>query len=274
MSIHIVTDSTCDIPPELAERYRIHVVPSILNVEGRSYRDGAEISRLEFYARLPGLKSQPTTAAPASGEFESLYRQLGEGEIISIHLAAQLSAMFNAARLGADASGARVTLVDSGQVSMGLGWQVLAAAEAAAAGRPLAEVLATVESVRRRVRVFAVLDTLEYLRRSGRASAVTAVFGQLLQIKPIVEVAEGKVLPVARLRTHAKALEKLIEMVEALGPLERLAVFHTTSPDEVRVLAGRLAPRSAQPPLVGEITAVIGTHSGPGTLGVAGVRAL
>jgi DegV family protein with EDD domain len=182
--------------------------------------------------------------------------------------------MFNTARLGAEASGARVTLVDSGNVSMALGWQVLAAAEAIASRKPLAEVVAAVESTRRRVKLFALLDTIEFLRRGGRASAFAATVGELLQIKPMLEVAEGSLIQLAKPRTHAKGVEKLVELVQALGPLERLAVMYATTPAEAKSLADRLAPLSPRPPLVVEATTVIGTHAGPGALGVAAVKAV
>jgi DegV family protein with EDD domain len=274
LKVRLVTDSTCDLPPDLVLRYGILVVPAVLNMEGKSYRDGVDISRADYYARLPGLKALPTTAAPAAGEFEAVYRECGDAEVVSIHLASQLSAMFNTARLGAEASGARVTLVDSGNVSMALGWQVLAAAEAVAAGKPLAEVVAAVESTRKRVKLFALLDTIEFLRRGGRASAFAATVGELLQIKPMLEVAEGSLIQLAKPRTHAKGLEKLVELVQALGPLERLAVMYATTPAEARSLADRLAPLSPRPPLVVEATTVIGTHAGPGALGVAAVKAM
>ena len=274
LKVRLVTDSTCDLPPDLVLRYGILVVPAVLNMEGKSYRDGVDISRADYYARLPGLKALPTTAAPAAGEFEAVYRECGDAEVVSIHLASQLSAMFNTARLGAEASGARVTLVDSGNVSMALGWQVLAAAEAIASGKPLAEVVAAVESTRKRVKLFALLDTIEFLRRGGRASAFAATVGELLQIKPMLEVAEGSLIQLAKPRTHAKGVEKLVELVQALGPLERLAVMYATTPAEAKSLADRLAPLSPRLPLVVEATTVIGTHAGPGALGVAAVKAM
>jgi len=280
--MRLVTDSTADLPAELVERHGIIVVPAVLNLGGRSYRDGIEISRAEFYERLPALRTPPTTAAPAVGEFEAAYAQCGEAEIVSIHIAGQLSGVYNAARLGAEALGKRVTVIDSGQTSMGLGWQVLAAAEAIAAGKPLPEVLAAVESARRRVKVYALLDTIEYLRRGGRASALSAAMSELLQIKLMIELSEGVVSQVTRLRTRHKAVEKLVELTEALGPLERLAVLHAHCPDDAHALAARLAsfgyaqdrPRAAQPPLVVEATSIIGTHVGPKALGIAAVKAI
>ncbi len=271
--VRIVTDSNCDVPADLVARHAIVVVPSLLNIEGRTYRDGLDLSRAEFYQRLPRLRPLPTTAAQSAGEFEAAYRLCGDAPIVSIHLAAAFSAIFNAARLGAEPLGSQVTLVDSGSMSMGLGFQVLAAAEAAERGATVAEVVAAAHSVQQRLRLMAVLDTVEYLHRGGRANAITAGISQLLQIKPLLEVANGKVISLARLRTRAKAREGLVARIEALGPLERLAVLHAAADDDAQTLAERLAPRAAQPPFVVEVTAVIGTHVGPGTLAVAAVPA-
>jgi DegV family protein with EDD domain len=160
---------------------------------------------------------------------------------------------------------------------MGQGWQVLAAAEAAEAGAGPSQVLGVVRSVQQRLRLLAALDTVEYLRRGGRASAVTALLGEVLQIKPLLEVSNGEVRPLARVRTRHKARETLVAHVDALGPLERLAVLHVAAPAEAQDLASRLArclaPGATQPPVVVEATAVIGTHVGPGTLGLAAVMA-
>jgi DegV family protein with EDD domain len=271
--VRIVTDSTCDLPPALVERHNIVVVPAALNIDGRTLRDGVDISRGEYYARLPGFKDLPATAAPSAGEFEAAFQECGAAPIISLNLASQLSGLYNAARLAAEAFGPQVTVVDSGQLSMGLGWQVLAAAEAAARGAGPAEVLAAAEAVRRRVKVFAVLDTIEFLRRGGRASAFVAALGGLLQIKPLLEVVEGEVKPVGRQRLRPNAVALMCERLRALGPLQRLAVLHTACAEEAQVLAAQFAAQSAEPPLVVEATTVIGTHTGPHALGFAAVPA-
>jgi DegV family protein with EDD domain len=246
-------------------------VPSVLNIEGKSYQDGVDISRTEFYQRLPSLNPLPTTAAPATAAFEAAYRSCGAAEVVAIHLSSTLSAIYNAARLGAEPLGDQVTLVDSEQASMGVGWQVLAAAEAAEAGGTREEVLRVVRSVQARVRVYATLDTIDYLRRGGRASLLSARLGDLLQIKPLIEVRAGVVSVPARVRTRQKARDELAARVEALGPLERLAILHTNCADDAAAMAQRLAPRAQQPPVVVEATAVIGTHVGPGAIGVAAV---
>ncbi len=277
LPVRIVTDSNCDVPADLVARHNLVVVPSLVNFDGRSYRDGVDLSRTEFYQRLPNLRPPPTTAAPSAGEFAAAYRQCGDAPIVSLHVAATFSAILNAARLGAEPFGRQVTLVDSGTFSMALGFQVLAAAEAAERGAGVAEVVAAVNSVQRRLKLLAVLDTVEYLRRSGRASAITATLGNLLQLKPLLEVTAGQVLSLARLRTRAKARASLAARIEALGPLERLAILHVAAAADAETLCGRLAGQlvpAAAPPVVVEATAVIGTHVGPGTLAVAAVTAV
>src|SRR5258708_5289602 len=167
MPVGVVTDSNSALPAELAARYHIVVVPSVLNIEGKSYLDGVDISRAEFYQRLPALNPLPTTAAPATAAFETAYRSCGQAEVVAIHLASSLSAIYNAARLGAEPLGDQVTLVDSEQASMGMGWQVLAAAEAAEAGATRDEVLRGVRPVQARVRLSPTLVTIQYLPRRG-----------------------------------------------------------------------------------------------------------
>jgi DegV family protein with EDD domain len=267
--VRVVADSNCDLPPDLVSRFNILIVPSLLHLGGQVLRDGLDLSRAEFYRRLPGLNPLPTTAAPAAGEFEAAFRACGDNPIVCLTLAAAFSAIYNAARLGAEPFGQRVALIDSGTVSMAMGWQVLAAAEAAQAGAPLPAVVARVQAVQRAVRLYAVLDTLEYLRRGGRASLVRALVGDLLQVKPILEVRDGQVATRARVRTQARARADLIARAEALGPLARLAVLHTACPADAAALAARLAPQSSDPPLIVEATAVIGVHVGPRALAIA-----
>jgi len=269
LTVRIVTDSNSDVPADLVARHNIVVVRSILFIEGQSYVDGVDISRSEFYRRLPGLKTPPTTASPSAADFEEAYRSCGEAEIVAIHLGSAFSGILSIARLGAEPLGQQVTVVDSQQASMGVGWQVLVAAEAAEAGASRDEVLRVVRSAEARVRLFAALDTIEYLRRGGRASLLTARLGELLQVKPILEIRDGTANMVARVRTRQKAREELVARMQPLGPLERLAVIHTNCPDDAQALAERVAPLTRHAPILVEATAVIGVHAGPGALGLA-----
>jgi DegV family protein with EDD domain len=194
-------------------------------------------------------------------------------EIVSIDFGAVFSGVLNMARVGAEASGGRITLVDSQQASMGLGWQAIAAAETAEAGGSVQDIQDTLASIQKRVKVLALLDTLEYLRRGGRANAAVAALSDFLQIKPLIEVSEGKIKLVARPRTHGRGMDKIVEVVESLAPLERLAVLHANNPAVGQTLAARLAhcltPGINAPTIVTDVTAIVGTHAGPGAVGAA-----
>lgn len=275
MTIRIVTDSACDVPPDIAEKMGITIVPVYINIGDQSYLDGVDLSRREFFVNLPAYDLFPTTAAPASGTFTSVYQHLadeGATEILSLHIAANLSNTYNAARLGAeDVQGARVTLWDTRQITMGSGLQVIVAAEAAAEGRSIAEILTLLQEKRSKTRIYAVLDTLEFLRRSGRVSWTQFGLGTLLRIKPVLEVFEGDVIMNDRVRTSKRAQLRLIELVEAQQPLERIAVLHANNLQEAQRLqkqAAFLFPPE-QELIFMEITPAIGSHIGPGAVGFA-----
>jgi DegV family protein with EDD domain len=279
MSLRIVTDSTSDLPPSLAEELGITVIPSYVNIGDESYRDLIDLSRAEFYKQLPHYPRLPTTAAPAVGTFAETYRQLmGEGatEIISLHVSAELSAMCNSARLGAEDAGTiPIHIFDSRQVSMGLGLLAVLAAREAAAGKPADVILRELEAAIPRTHVFAVLDTLEYLRRSGRVNWAEFSIGTLLRIKPMLHVYEGEVHSLEKVRTRGRAMAQLLAHVAALGPLREIALLHTHDPEglaEWRALVRPYFPDGYEPVAV-EVTPAIGAHVGPGALGVACIAA-
>lgn len=270
----IVTDSTCDIPENLAEEYQIHVVPNILIIDGVGIEDGKGFSRREFYQRLPEMKSLPTTSTASSGTYHALYEKIfkqGFHHILSIHASSLLSGIYNAASIAARAFGERVRVIDSQQVSLGLGFQVLEAAEAIRQGLRMDEVLQRVEAVRRRIHLVAMLDTLEYIRRSGRVSWARASLGSLLRIKPFVEVKNGVVQRLGEVRTRAKGIARLLEMIHSLGPLERLAILHSNAEEDARLLLKSLSINLPTPPLLVNVTTIIGTHAGPNGLGFVAV---
>jgi len=275
--VKIVVDSTADLPPELAAEWGITVIPCLVHFGQETFREGVDLSRGEFYRRLESGSEMPTTSAPGPGVFADTYRQLAAetDQIVSIHVSSRLSAVYNSARLGAEKiKGAKVAVLDSGTVSMGLGWLAVMAAQLAEAGRSWSEIVNWVEMVHPRTRVFAMLDTLEYLHRSGRVGWALAVLGALLNVKPMISVKEGAVLPLGRARSRQKATARLVLLVEDLGPLERLAVLHTCARRDAEALAGRLAalfPRERM--VIAEVGTIIGTHVGPNGLGVACVTA-
>jgi DegV family protein with EDD domain len=274
MKIQVVTDSTNDLPPEIIEQYGISVIPMYINIDDRGFQDGIDITRQEFYNRLPHSDPFPTTAAPGIEQFTAVYSQLmesGADQILSIHISSSLSAVMDVARKAAEQfSDIPVTVYDSDQLSLGTGFQVQTAAQAAENGLPLEEILAILKDQSSRSYVFAALDTLEFLKRGGRMNSVMAGLGSLLQIKPILTMHEGK--PGAeRVRTKERALQRLIEMTAELGELEQLALVHTNAGEEAGALwqqAKHLAPDLVTPLSV-DVTPVLGAHLGPGAVGFA-----
>ncbi|MBN1668928.1 MAG: DegV family protein [Anaerolineales bacterium] len=275
MKTALVTDSTADLPAFLIEQHGIRVVPAILVIAGQSLEDGADISREVFYQRMPMLATPPTTATPSSGTFERLYHELfeqGYEQIISIHVANLLSGIYSTAKMAARAFGDRIQVIDSQSLSMGHGFQVVAAAEAIREGLGITTILERIEAMRQRVHVFAMLDTLEYVRRSGRVSWARARIGALLNIKPFLEVRDGKVLNLGQARTRRKGIDHLLELVRALGPLERLAVLHTNAEQEAHQMLAALGVPVPREPFFVNVTTVVGTHVGPNALGFAAVQ--
>lgn len=277
MKIGIVSDSTCDLPQYFIEQHELEIIPSILVIEGKEYVDGVDISREDFYKRLPSLQTQPTTAAPSIGDFSTRYDSLlarGFDHIISIHPAGKLTSILNVARQAAKDFADKVTCIDSTSLSLGLGFQVLAAAEAAELG--LQAALDAIDSTRQRLHVYAALDTMENLRRSGRVPAAVTFLGGLLNIKPMIELLDGEVKPLAANRTTKQANERMLSSLLQFGPLERLAVLHTGAEQRAREFLNSAMQKASQSVprdiLMVNVTTVIGTHVGPNGLGFASVR--
>jgi DegV family protein with EDD domain len=277
MTIRVVTDSTCDLPAGTIEKYGIKVLPLYINVGEREYLDGIDITREEFYEKLPDFPTHPTTAVPSPMKFKAIYDALAEDgatEIISIHISETLSAMVNVARAAAQETlSAVIHVIDGGQLSLGTGFLVERAAELAAKGSPMDEIIEALSSQMRRTHVFAALDTLEFLKRSGRMNRWVSNLGSLLQIKPILTMHDGKPGN-ERVRTREKAMQKVVEMLTAVGRIERVALVHTHAPQriaELKQMAAHLLPKADL--MTQDITPVIGAHIGPGAAGFAVVSA-
>lgn len=279
MKVAIVTDSTSDISLQEAEEYNISVLPAMLVVDGKEYQDGKGMSRETFYNQLGSLNPPPTTAAPSIEMFSKVYNGLlnnNYDRIISIHVSSALSSLHDTAKIAAEKFGEAVTIIDSGQLSLGLGFQVLAAAKAAAkksVNKNINHILETISSVRRRVKVMAMIDTMEQLRRSGRVSWVQAGLGAILQVKLFIELKEGAVLRLGEARTRKRALQRLSDLLRTLGPLENLALLHTNAPTDAEALAEPFQLPNGERPLVRNVTTVIGTHIGVGAVGFGAVLA-
>ncbi len=277
MTIKIVTDSTCDLPPAIIEELGITVVPLYIHVGEQAFLDGVDLSRAEFYERLPNFRPFPKTAAPSAQVFRGIYERLaaeGATEILSIHISVSLSGTLDIARAAAaETKVVPVTVFDSQQLSLGLGFLVAEAARLAAAGRSMTEILSVLEEKTRRTHVIAALDTLDYLERSGRMNVVVSRLGKLLRIKPLLKMNSGK--PTAeRVRTSRRAEQRLIELLTELAPLEKIALVHASAAQKAEALRQKvLHLLPAGEVLSVEITPVLGAHLGPGAVGFAFISA-
>ena len=276
MSVAVVTDSTAYLPSELTEGYGIHVVPLYVVLPGRSGREGFDIGP-EDVARALAVRGQTvSTSRPTPGDFDAAYRRAldqGADHLVSIHLSGELSSTSDAARLAASQVGEHiVTVVDSRSAAMGCGFAVLAAARSAAAGATAAEVAEVARRTAAQTTTFFVVDTLEHLRRGGRIGAAAAVLGSALAVKPVLHVKDGRVVPLEKVRTAARANNRLVQRaVEAAGEgAVSVAVHHLAARERAERLAAEL--RERLPALrelhVSELGAAIGAHVGPGAVGV------
>lgn len=276
--IKIVTDSTSDLSQEVAQQLGITVVPMVVNIDGKDLLDGVEITREQFYAGMPAYHDFPKTAANSPAALADAYRAAkaeGATEIISVHIARKVSGVCAAADVAAGDvkdEGIVVHVVDSGSMSLGLGWLAVTAAKMAGAGASSPDILAALESQRKRTRIFAMVDTMKYLRKGGRVSAMTAAMGELLQVKLLVGLQDSEITQIDKVRTRARGIDRLIEEArKTLAPVELHSILRTGGEQSKdlaaleQALAG-LGPRKPETPTL--VTPIIGTHIGPLGLGV------
>jgi DegV family protein with EDD domain len=272
-SVRIVTDSACDLTAEEAGALDIEIVPLSIRFGSDEYVDRVELSAEQFYEKMGQVDVLPETAAPSPGAFEAAFRrqaEAGADAVVCIDLSSKLSATIESARNAARALEGEldVRVVDSLSITSGLGTQVVEAAELARRGGGVDEVVALVESLAPRTRVFGALNTLDNLKKGGRIGGAQAMIGGLLNIKPVIDISSGEVHEAGKPRTRKRALAELAARVKAAGQVERLCVLHgmATDVDEMLDLLADAAPRDEI--RVGLIGAVIGTHGGPGVMGV------
>ena len=277
MAIRIVTDSTADLPAEVAESLGITVVPLYVHFGDEQLRDGVDISSEEFFERLQRESRTPTTSQPPAGAFRDVYRNLAAdgSEIVSIHVSSKLSGTFASAQQGAAGlEGTEVRVVDSGTASMALGMAAIAAVEAAGRGASIDGVVAAAEDLLGRSHMLVIFDTLKYLRRGGRIGRGMELIGTLARLKPIATVRDGEVAAAGRVRTKNKAIEEVLRRFAELRPLERAGIVHATTPDECDYVAERLRGLAPEIPITqSRIGPVLGVHAGPGVLGATVVTA-
>lgn len=272
--VQIVTDSSCDLPPEVVQELGIKVVPLNLHFGPEVYLDG-ELTAEQFWAKAR-QPHPPKTSQPAVGVYEQVYARLVDQghQVLCVALTGQHSGTFNSAYLAAQKFGGAVQVFDSLSLSLGLGFQALAAARAARFGLSMEEILDQLEGVRDRMRVLIVLDTIEYLRSGGRAAAFIAVADRMtraLNIKVIINLVHGQLRLLAAARSFSRGIRRVLEMAEQLAPLERAAVVHARNLQAAQQTAEKLAERTGLPGdtiWVKETRGVLAAHGGPGVLGV------
>ncbi|MFZ0921047.1 MAG: DegV family protein [Candidatus Dormiibacterota bacterium] len=272
--IHLVTDSTSDISPSDAQALGVHIVPLIVRFGDEQYRDGVDIDADQFYAKLARTEVHPTTSQPSPDVFSTLYRTLlanPDDQVVGLHISAKLSGTLQSATLAAqDFDPGRIHLVDTESVSGGLQLLVRAALDDITAGDNAATVAEKATRRRRKVTILVLLDTLTYLHRGGRIGRAQAFVGSLLNVKPLIAVRDGEVVPMARPRSRSKGIEMIVEQVRGCTPLRSLAEFHAAAAESMLDLEQRLsAAVSNVTAIIGRIGPVVGAYSGPGGLGVA-----
>jgi DegV family protein with EDD domain len=271
-SFAVVTDSTADLPKEWSELYDIEVVPLKVLFGTETYRDAVDIDNEEFFRKLSGATKLPTTSAPSPGEFAEVYQRLAKDHdgCISIHIGAQLSATAEAARVGAQSvEGFKVNVIDSETVTFPMAFLCRIAAQSDSLEQ-------ATEAVKERVpkcRVLALLDTLKYLEMGGRMSRAAAVVGTMLNVKPILLVADREIKPVERVRTRARAIPRMVDYFRTDLPVEHVAVVHAQAAEEAELIAADLRKELPDHEIpIGQIGSVLGTHTGPKALGLVYIK--
>ena len=278
--IKIVTDSSCHLPPDQLQKHDITVIPLKAIFGTKQYRDGIDLTNQQFYDMLPTAKQHPTTSQPSAGDFAEVYRPFLEAgrEIVSLHLPSKLSGTYAsacAAKMELEdqfRKAVPLSIVDTPWVSLALGLLCVAAAQAAEAGKSRDEVVATVNALIPKLNLIFVLDTLEYLKRGGRIGGARAMLGTLLNVKPLLQLEHGQVEPLEQPRSRAKALKRLLEILEQRADRKPLhmGVLHAVAPQEAAALEKQIRARfECKEFYTSEIGPVIGVHTGPNAVGLA-----
>ncbi len=280
MTVRIVTDSTADIPPTIAERLGITVVPLTVFFGDEAYLDGVELDNATFYSKLATSKELPRTSQPSPAAFAEAYERLikeGATGILSVHLSSKLSGTYQSAvtaleMLPTESTKVPIEIVDSESISIGMSVPIMKAAEEAREGKSLEEITANLLDRLTRTRILAMLDTLEYVRRGGRIGAAGAMLGNMLSFKPIISLKNGEVIPLERPRTRSKAYERIAQLFSEMGPLESIVIAESS--EEV----GQQLAEALKKTYPGQITryklgGVLGTHTGPGTVAISVITA-
>ena len=274
MTVKVVTDSTADLPPQIAEELGITVVPVYLRFGEKVYRDGVDISQDEFYQKLVEGPIHPSTSQPTPADFTEVYRKLSQEAdgIVSIQVTSKLSGTYNSAVQGREMAGVRchIEVVDSLSVSMGLGLIAMAAARLAEAGESLQRVIEEIRQAIPCIRILGVFDTLKYLLLGGRISKAKAIMGSVLNVKPLLTMRDGELCLAGLARTRSKGIERLFNLARDALNIQELAIVHSTTPDEAGSLKERIASIFDKKQIhIARLGPALGVHGGPGTLALA-----
>jgi len=274
--VKIVTDSTCDLPSEVFTRYGVTVLPMRIHFGQEAFLDGVTITKGEFYQRLRTAPQLPTTSQPSAGDFYEAFKPLIEAghEIVGIFISSELSGTCASALAACEMlPEASITVIDSRSTSAGLGFMVWEAARMAEAGAEVAAIEARMEELIAKMRVYFVVDTLEYLHKGGRIGGARALLGSMLSIKPLLMIHEGRVEPLQQVRTRRKALQRMVElMAQEMSGYRQVhaAVLHARVEEEAQAVAAQAqAAMPCKEFFISEIGPALGTHAGPGVVGLA-----
>jgi len=275
MTVKVVTDSTSDLPLQLAQELDITVVPAYVGFGDKTYRDGIDISQDEVYQKMVAENVSATTSQPPPADFANVYKKLLKetDEIVSIQVTSKLSGVYNSALQGKEmvSGGSRIEVVDSLSTSMGLGLITMAAARLAKAGEGLPRVMEEVKQSIPSIRIWAFFDTLKYVLRGGRLGKAKALLGSVLTVKPFLTIRDGELHPIGFARSRAKGIERLFNnLKDSLPNIQDVAIVHSTTPDDAQKLKERISTIFDKSPIhISRLGPALGVHAGPGALVLA-----
>lgn len=272
MAVRIVTDSTCDIPAALEKELNIINIPVYLVFGNTSFRDNIDITTDQFYQKLLHEPIYPSTSQPTPKDFVDVFNKLSEETdgILSIHISKKLSGTINSAEQAIKIVNTKnpIEIIDSQSVSMGLGVQVIAAARMAKQGKSMAEISAAVKNMVPKTEIFILFDTLEFLAKGGRIGKAKSLIGGLLNVKPMILIKDGELVPSGQVRNRIKGKEKLLEFANSRKKIKDMAIIYSTTPDEAKELANSITSFPKESIIIQRVGPVLATHAGPGVLGI------
>ena len=272
--IKIVTDSCADLPPELAKELDVTVVPVYLRFGEEVYRDRVDISEDEFYKRLLHDPVHPNTTQPTPQDFANVYDELSKDAdgIISIHITSKLSGTYNSALMAKDMlkTECPIEVIDSQTVSIAIGLIVIQASKMAKSGMSLQQIVDEVGKIIPNVHLLILFDTLKYLAKGGRIGKAKALLGSALNVKPLLTVRDGELVPSGQVRTRSKGIDRLVDFVKNATEIQDLAILHSTTPDEAQALVESTSSIfSKERTILARVGPALGVHAGPGVLAIA-----